>query len=184
MEFKFPDSGKTVKIEGYNTGLHLIIRGLYDNLPGKPAEPIDPMEVFVGKSTNTPEFKEAMENYATEKKEYETALAAWQLKAGRARWAAVKQYYASCVREPDQKSVDDAVNSVAPFFDLRQKILDDYKELGVAFDEALMDAYIYLFHACISNSGEQTLFEDSLMAGTAPTQEAVQSTLFRFGRKV
>lgn len=187
MKYTFPDSGYSIELQGFNTGTHMLIRGHYEqSYPGKPQPPLDPLEVYAGKPTNTDEFKALNEVYQTELKQYEVDLTTWQNKMSVARWAAVKVYYASCVTDEsvNEEAVNKAIADVKSYIDLPQTILDNYRDLGVPISSDNLTKYIYLFHVCISNSGEQTLFEDMLMAGTAPTQEAVRSTLFRFGRKV
>jgi len=51
--------------------------------------------------------------------------------------------------------------------------------LNVPMPEDLLDKYIYLFHVCITNQSEQTLFTNMIFSGSAPSQEAVREALFR-----
>lgn len=182
MRYTFPDSGHSIELQGYSTSTHMLIRGHYEeSYPNKPQPPLDPLEVFAGKPTNTDEFKQLNEVYQTELKQYEVDLTTWQNKMGVSRWAAVKAYYASCVTDEsvDEQATNKAIEDVSTYLDLPQTIIGNYRDLQVPLSSDNLTKYIYLFHVCISNSGEQSLFEDMLMSGTAPTQEAVRSTLFR-----
>lgn len=182
MEFTFPDSKKTVQIEGVSFLTLSLLRGWFDKTyPGKPVEPIDPLEASSDGNVNSPEFKEKYEAYKQAKEQYTKDSALWQIKANQAKWAAVKMYYARSVVEDsiDKEAIVNVIQQVQPFMNLPQEIVDGYKELGVPFDIDLLDKYIYLFHVCITTTGDQTLFEDALMQGSGPTQEAVQQSLFR-----
>lgn len=171
MEFTFPDSKRTVEIEGVNFLTLTMLRGWYEkNYPGKPEVPTIQIE----------DVKEA--NPKDEK--YVTALSDWTTQMNKARWAAVKLYYASGLKTVNEPAVQQAIDGVKQFIDLPKEILDGYKELGVDFPPDLMTKYIYLFHVCITNSSEQTLFENALMGGSGPTQEAVQQALFRLQRPI
>lgn len=182
MEFTFPDSKKTVQIEGVSFLTLSLVRGSFDkNYPGKPVEPVDPLEASSDGNVNSPEFKEKYEAYKQAKEQFTKDNALWQIKVNQAKWAAVKLYYAAHVKESsvDHNAVVDAEAQAKPFIDLRGEILDGYQELGIYFDTDLMERYIYLFHVCITTTGDQTLFENDLMQGSGPTQEAVQQSLFR-----
>lgn len=185
MEFTFPDSKRTVELEGVNFLTLTMLRGWYEkNYSGKPEKPVDPMESLPEGDTSDPEFKKKYELYLKEAKEFDGKLSEWTTQMNKARWAAVKLYYASGLKTIDEGAVQSAIDSVAKFIDLKQEILDGYKELGVDFPPDLMTKYIYLFHVCITNSSEQALFENALMGGSGPTQEAVQQALFRLQRSI
>lgn len=171
MEFTFPDSKRTIETEGVNFLTLSMIRGWYEkNYPGKPEVPVLQIEDVKEPNPKDPDYMQALEE--------------WRTRMNRARWAAVKLYYASGLKTIDEQAVQKAIDSVAKFIDLKQEILDGYSELGVEFQPDLMTKYIYLFHVCITNSSEQTLFENALMGGSGPTQEAVQQALFRLQRPV
>lgn len=186
MNFVFPDSKREIEMEGVSFLTLTLLRGWYEqNYPGKPVKPVDPLDTLEDGNVNTPEFKKARDEYLKDQSKYEMDLKNWTGKMNGARWAATKVYYASCLKsEVDKEAVEKAISQVAPFIDLRQAILGGYKEQEIPFDESILDKYIYLFHVCITNSGEQTLFENALMSGSAPTQEAVQQSLFRLLGKV
>lgn len=173
MEFKFPDSGRTVKIEGLSFLTISLLRGWYDqNFAGKPTVPT----ITFGDVTE-PNPKD---------EQYVKDLAVWSSSMRQSQWAAVKAYYASCITDDsiEPEAVEQAVKSVSSIMDLRQTILDGYNELHVQFDPSILDKYIYLFHVCITNSSEQTLFEDAIMLGSQATQEVVAQTMFRYRSKV
>lgn len=173
MDYTFLDSKRTIKIEGLSFLTISLLRGWYDqNFVGKPDVPTTTIDGIV-----EPNPKD---------EQYLKAFAAWSNSMRQSQWAAVKAYYASCITEDsvDHDAVDHAVKSVASVMDLRQTILDGYEELHVQFDPAILDKYIYLFHVCITNSSEQTLFEDAIMIGSQATQEVVAQTMFRYRSKV
>lgn len=170
MEFTFPDSGKTIKVEGLSYFTLSMIRGKYDNYPGKPEVPM----VTIDKVTEPNPKDEA----------YVKAMTEWGLKMSNARWAAQKLYYASCIRDIDQAAVDEAIEKVKLWVDLPAAIKAGYEELGVPFEDKLLSAYIYLYHVCMTNSAEQSLFEDMVWSGSGPTQEAVQAAHFRLRTQV
>ena len=188
MKFTFPDSGREIEIEGYSNLTASLLRGWYENnYRNKPVEPKDPLEETSDGNVSSPEFKAKQEQYLKDKDQYAKDLALWTTSMSLARWAGTKLYYASCVVNPDTKAVEKSEYKflkLPPHIDLREAIREGYKELGVEFDEDYMDSYIYLFHVCIASAGDQTLFEDMLMTGSAPTQEAVQTALFRFRGKI
>lgn len=187
MDFKFPDSGRTVEISGVSFLSLTLLRGYYDDTyPGKPVEPVDPMETTEDGIVHTPAFQEKYKEYKAAKDKYDKDFALWTIKVNQAKWLAVKVLYADGVvpESIDRGAVDAAIKTLAPFMDLKQTILDGYNTLGVPFNDTLMDAYIYLFHVSIATSGDQTLFEDAIMSGSGPTQEMVQQTLFRFRTKI
>lgn len=188
MKFIFPDSGKTVEIDGYSSLTAAQIRGWYEaNYPNKPIAPTDPLEELEDGKVNTPKFKKAEEAFKKDSEQFVKDNALWTVRMRQAQWAGMKLYYASCVMNIDKAEVDKVVDrllEVPPYINLRETIKSGYAELQVPFPEKYMDNYLYLFHVCISSSGDQTLFENALMLGTTPTQEAVDSALFRLRGKV
>lgn len=173
MEFTFPDSKRTVKIEGLSFLTISLLRGWYDqNFVGKP---IVPTTTIDGITEPNPKDEQYLKDFAT-----------WSTSMRQSQWAAVKAYYASCITDDSvgPAAVEHAVKSVSSIMDLRQTILEGYSELHVQFDPAILDKYIYLFHVCITNNGEQTLFEDAIMIGSQATQEVVAQTMFRYRSKV
>lgn len=171
MEFKFPDSGHTIKLEGVSSFTLGLLRGQYEkDYPGKPVAPDMKIGEVTEKNPNDPDYIKQLDE--------------WTTRMSQARWAAQKLYYASCVVDPDKEAVQKAILLVAPFMSLPETIQAGYSELGVPFAPELMEPYIYLFHVCITNAGEQQLFEDIVYNGTAPTKEAVDSAKFRLLRQV
>lgn len=166
MEFTFPDSKRTVEVDGVNFLTLSMIRGRYEKeYPGKPQVPTIQIDDVVEPNPND--------------EKYQKDLKEWATRMNMARWAAAKLYYASCLKTIDESAVEKAVRDVSSFIDLRQEVLNGYAELQVPFNPDLMDKYIYLFHVCITNTAEQALFENALLTGSAPTQEAVQQATFR-----
>ncbi len=184
MDFTFPDSKRTVTLEGINFLTLSLLRGQYENsFPNKPVLGPDPMEE-ADYNSNDPVWQEKVKDYNTAKVNYAAAKVVWDNNVAKATWAGIKLYYTSCLTTVDEEAVNKVLKQTAPFMDLKQSIRDGYKELQVPFQEDLMDAYIYLWHVCVSNGSEQSLFGDAIMMGTGPTQEAVQSALFRFRGKI
>lgn len=171
MEIEFPDSKKKVVLEDVSFVNTTLIRGQYEkNFPNKPVVP-------------TIQIQDATEPNPKDEK-YVAALAQWQTKLEQAQWAAVKLYYAACVTNTNSDAVKKYISKVSAFIDLPATIREGYADLGVPFDEALMEPYIWLFHICITNASEQSLFQDAVLSGSAAAQEAVRSAIFRFGSKV
>jgi len=183
MKFTFPDSGRTIEMDGISFLSIAQIRGYFEkNYPGKPVYPKDPLEEHPDQTPT----REEMEAYQKAKESYETAYNLWQERMRNAQWAAIKAYYASCVKPESvvKEDVQRAIDSVKNYVNLPEAILAGYESLGVPFDPSLMERYIYLFHVCISNSSEQVLFENAIGNGSTPTRELVEQMFFRLRTKV
>lgn len=173
MQFHFPDSGRDVEVKNLSFLTLSLLRSQYEaTFPGKPVVPVKEIK-------DGDEVVDRVDD--KENPEYKKAYTEWFTKMSRARWLGTKVLYANAVQAIDQEAVNNLVDEtyVLTGIDLRKAIPEGYKEANVRFNTDLLDKYIYLFHLCISNSAEQTLFEDAMMSGSAPTQEEVQTALFR-----
>jgi len=181
MQFTFIDSGRTIEIGGISFLTLSLLRSHYENTYGvKPVEPKDPLDTLEDGDVKSEAFKQASEKYQKDKEAYDAALVEWKNVVGKAQWAGTKLLYAKHLKAIDQAAVDHAVEDMQLIgMDLRQMVRDGYAELNVPMPEDLLDKYIYLFHVCITNQSEQTLFTNMIFSGSAPSQEAVREALFR-----
>lgn len=171
MQVTFPDSKRTIELEGLSFLTVTMIRGWYEkNYPNKPVVP----QIKMG---------DELEDNPNDK-EYVAALGVWNTEMNEARWAAQKAYYASCVVEIDTEAVNKAAEKMAPYVNIRETILEGYTELKVPFDPDILDKYIYLWYVCVSNVGEQTILTDSIITGSSSTKEVVDQALFRLRTQV
>jgi hypothetical protein len=167
-QITFPDSGKTVEIERVSFLTLSLLRAHYEReYEGKPAVPMLQIDDTTEPNPNDEAYKKA--------------LSLWETKMRQAQWLASKVLFAKGVvtESIDADAVQKAIDDVAPFMNLEREILDGYKELGVPFDMQYMNAYIYLFHVCITNASEQSLLQTEMISGSGAASEAVQNAVFR-----
>lgn len=181
MQFSFPDSGRTVEIEGISFLTLSLLRGHYESTYGvKPVEPKNPLDTLEDGDVNSEGFKQKKDQYDKDKEAYDKALTAWKDEMGKAQWAATKLLYAKHLKHIDQAAVDALVEDMQTFgMNLREDIKAGYAELKVPLPDDLLDKYIYLFHVCITNQSEQALFTNLVFSGSASSQEAVREAYFR-----
>lgn len=182
MEFTFPDSGKKIEIERVSFTTLGLLRAHYEvSYPNKPVEPRDPLEDNNDGDVSSDSFKEKRKEYLAAKEQYEKDLATWQQKVTRATWKATQLMYARHLKEFDIASITRVEKDAHEFgMNLREQVLQEYRDANVPFDESLMDKYIYLWLCCITTSAESNLFHSEMTIGSKPTQEAVQKSLYLF----
>lgn len=169
FEFTFPDSGRTVKMERVGFTTLSLLRAHYEQATNhKPVVPQITLDGITEDNPNDPNYKEA-------KQEWDSRVAARV-------WLATRMLYAKHVipQSVDQEAVATVKQELADLgADLPSLIHDEYAKLQVPFNDAYLDAYIYLWHVCIQTSAESSLFHGEMSVGSKASQEAVQEALFR-----
>lgn len=192
MEITFPDSGRKVVLEGVsNSTLSLLQAKFEKNFGNKPEFALqDPLEEVADGDTSSAEFKQRRNEYLEQKAVHDEQLAKWQGDVRSIRWAAAKLYYAMAVQQPDIDAVNKEIEKNRLLVDLPQAIIEGFVELGIPeartifADPQMMQNYIYLWHVCITNTGEQSLFTNSTNFGSQQTREAVAEALFRIRSQI
>ena len=195
-EFTFPDSGITIKIERVSQLMtSMVMSNLQANYPGKHVPPAKEVRSNTGELVQTVDMPldpqwyreelaktnlreevragferdlEIVNTYLKEKKE-------WEKKAGNAYEYKMRLLYAKQLRtQPEQKEIIHLTQTAREMgVDIRQAVLDEYKDAGVEFDPALMDAWIYLWMVCAKSAADTSIFRSWMQTGS---REALQAT--------
>lgn len=172
MEYTFPDSKRKIEMERVSfTALSLLRASYESSYPDKPQVPM--LEIDGVQEPNPADEK------------YQEALAEWDRSVSRAVWAATQLLYAKKLKEIDLEAVNALVSDLAEVgVDLKQQVRDRFAEYHVPFEDKYMDAYLYLWCICVTDSSESNLFNIEMTRGSQPTQEAVQRATFSFQGKI
>lgn len=179
--FKAADSGREVKLEEVAFSTSSLLRAFYERTTkDKPEPPVKEIKDVV-----TGEVVERVPN--TQDAGYIVAKSVWDARVNQRSYLARKILITQALKDkPDEAAVAREVERTEAVtgMDLREAIRGAYHDAEVPFDDALMDAYIFLWQIVLTNSGEQSAFFDRVNNGSQMAQDAAADARFRAQRAV
>lgn len=171
VDITFPDSKRTVTLERVPFTTGSLLRSHYEELEPKPSVPN-----FVDR-----EGKDLDEPNPNDTK-YLIAVRERRQKLDTVVWAAQQLLYAKHLKsEVDIEAVKQAIDDFKTLgIDMTAQIRKEFADYRVNFDDNYMDAYIYLFHVCITNANERNLLTSVMTIGSKESEAAVQEAVKTF----